>query len=485
MGSKRPFDGEDFIRLPFKHARPVDSDEKLISFTSVASFADARQKDDVLGCYYGSLCTPQRVEEHTVDSVDNHCFPFEKDIESSGILSSVTENLCEDYASQGSDVTTLLSLSDHYPRKLVPIGREYQADIPKWDPHVLAESNLSHESTSTACPDCDSDDIGKFMGTCVVPMPDSTLIVHDSVERGYGRCSCRDSSSVRCVRQHVEEARASLLKLVGRDKFVGLGFLEMGEEVANGWSVEEQRVFHEVVYKNPVSLGTNFWLCLRMKLSSRTQRELVSYYYNVFMLRIRAIQNRSNELEIDSDDDEWHGESSYSFLGQCEDGEDSQLESSALDQDDERDLDHGNDFVKNVVERVEDSRFSGVGLQFKDVDFTHGYHCGNRGLGGSGAVFDALGNNYESYTTRPYYPSDSVSGSRHSDMTTASCFHTESSGSGLGLGPGLLYDSHESLMWGGNTFTSGLDLLPTSNMIEAIFGPGSWDKKSTDDENVS
>ncbi|EPS62161.1 hypothetical protein M569_12631, partial [Genlisea aurea] len=120
-------------------------------------------------------------------------------------------------------------------------------------------------------------------------------------------CSCPNRGSMRCVQQHVKEARERLLNSVGDEKFLQLGFLDMGEEVASNWTPDEERLFHEIVFSNPKSRGRNFWSCLRDAFPHSTMKELVSYYFNVFMLRRRAVQNRSFVLEIDSDDDdvEW------------------------------------------------------------------------------------------------------------------------------------------------------------------------------------
>ncbi|CAM8947271.1 unnamed protein product [Rhodiola kirilowii] len=484
MGSKRPCDGKDHMRLSFKYARSADPDGKLISFSNVASWVAARQKDDVLGGYYGSLFVAQHVEECKVSSVDNVSFRPEKDIERSAMSSAVTGNIREDDYSQESDLLTYSFLIDHYPRKVVPVGREHQADVPEWDPHIITESNQSDKSSPASVHMVNSymgsigDDVKKFMGTCLVPMPDSIAVEHCSMETGHrgSDCSCLDSASVGCVRQHVKEARESLSKSLGRALYVDLGFLEMGEEVAHGWSVKEQQVFREVVYMNPKSLGNNFWLCLSKKFPYRSQRELVSYYYNVFMLSARATQNRSLELEIDSDDDdEWHVEISYSSTVHDEEGEDSQLE-SALDQDDENYSDedgHSKDFVRITIERDNVSRVDSQYLH-KDTIFTSRYQSSNKGSGGCGDIFYSSSINFASYMTNPYYISETGSESKHSEVSTT-CFHTEGSVLGIGLGPGLLYDSSESLMWGIDAFTTGLDLLPTSNMIEEIFGPGSCD----------
>ncbi|EEF48646.1 hypothetical protein RCOM_1750560 [Ricinus communis] len=56
--------------------------------------------------------------------------------------------------------------------------------------------------------------------------------------------------------------------------------------------------------------------------------EIVSYYFNVFMLRRRAVQNRSNFLDIDSDDDELHGINRGSFKARVlDEDDDSDIES--------------------------------------------------------------------------------------------------------------------------------------------------------------
>lgn len=141
----------------------------------------------------------------------------------------------------------------------------------------------------------DNDNEEKWMGTCIIPMPDSNSFAHniDQVGRGIMDCDCLDEGSIRCVQQHVMEAREKLLKSLGHEKFVKLGLCDMGEEVSCKWSEEEEQVFHEVVYSNPFSLGRNFWKQLSSVFPSRTKKEIVSYYFNVFVLRRRAVQNRS------------------------------------------------------------------------------------------------------------------------------------------------------------------------------------------------
>lgn len=154
-----------------------------------------------------------------------------------------------------------------------------------------------------------SDSFGaKRMANCIIPMPDPELSVYSSVKFGEGRqdCLCPDQGSFRCVRQHVKEARERLRETIGHEKFVKLGFYDMGEEVSRKWTEEEEQIFHEVVYSTPGLRGKNFWEDLSVVFLNRRKKEIVSYYFNVFMLRRRAVQNRSRFLDIDSDDDEWH-----------------------------------------------------------------------------------------------------------------------------------------------------------------------------------
>ena len=55
---------------------------------------------------------------------------------------------------------------------------------------------------------------------------------------------------------------------------------------------------------NPASLEKNFWNYLPTCLPSKKIEDLVSYDFNVFVLRRRGIQNRVTPDNIDSDDDE-------------------------------------------------------------------------------------------------------------------------------------------------------------------------------------
>uniref|UniRef100_A0A0A9P7Y1 Uncharacterized protein n=1 Tax=Arundo donax TaxID=35708 RepID=A0A0A9P7Y1_ARUDO len=206
---------------------------------------------------------------------------------------------------------------EYVPRKDVPIGPDHQAEIPEWRPQVSLNvpgasdscADLAYGSApiSESVPrdnDCESD---KWIRHRVTPMPSCSCAV-DWVGDNKIDCGCSDEGSVRCAAQHIMEARKRLKVGLGEDTFRELGLCEMGEDVAQRWTDEEEKLFQKVVSSNPVSLGKNFWDHFSHALPGKTSKELVSYYFNVFMLRERAQQNRSESMHMDSDDDELPGE---------------------------------------------------------------------------------------------------------------------------------------------------------------------------------
>ncbi|XP_059655723.1 uncharacterized protein LOC132302793 [Cornus florida] len=331
MGFKRPFDEEAFQEAPFKHARQYDRGLKLISYTDIFPFPQAPQKTDIPGegeeqFYKFGLW--DELENDNANMVSNIA---DAEFEISDPFSWITSSTSEENAGSGAVVCsgpspeyfdsnfsrrslvkckdTHSSLLDCSPTKQVPLGPNHQAEVPVWDLQVTEKHSLVSDHIT-------DDDRGKdIMGTCVIPFPDFKLHAHGGLKAGDGRidCCCLDAGSVRCIRQHVMEARERMRETLGHEKFVELGLYDTGEEVAQKWTDEEEELFHEVIYSNPFSLGRNFWKLLSAMFPSRTKRELVSYYFNVFMLRKRAAQNRSRAMDIDSDDDEWQGTDGHLF----------------------------------------------------------------------------------------------------------------------------------------------------------------------------
>ncbi|WOK98469.1 hypothetical protein Cni_G07181 [Canna indica] len=232
---------------------------------------------------------------------------------------------------------------EFFGRKHVAIGANHQAYVPEWRSPSVKNHNWDYNDCasvsinmirSASCDDCivDEDDSDKWNGTCIVPMPDPALLASDvNVLNHKVDCSCLDEGSIRCVRQHLMEERENLKQNLGNDRFIQLGFDHMGEDVSEKWTSEEEQFFNDVVKLNPASLGKDFWKELALIFPDRCSKDLVSYYFNVFMLRKRAEQNRLDPLHADSDDDEWQESGNGEF---STDEEDSQVESPIADQDD-------------------------------------------------------------------------------------------------------------------------------------------------------
>ena len=237
-----------------------------------------------------------------------------------GILEADNLSFFPEYFDHGHQLRALLEPEEacsslDYPfQKQVFVGPEHQAYVPEWDSQGSSTSlnQLDDPNLQVACAHSSSPGViidggyeENLMGTCILPMPDLEASANYCYEATNHDCACPDAGSIRCIKQHVSEARLKLRENLGEEIFEGLGFCDMGEVVANKWTDEEEQAFHEVVLSNPLSLGKNFWDHLSATFPSRTKKELVSYYFNVFMLQKRAEQNRFDPLNIDSDDDEW------------------------------------------------------------------------------------------------------------------------------------------------------------------------------------
>ncbi|KAH0893469.1 hypothetical protein HID58_055898 [Brassica napus] len=283
MGFKRPLDDNKFHELPFKHSRQLGFNDKSMQFEESSQSTLATVDE-------GDLLKPQGGE--TFDEESSFAY-LGLDVE--GCIDPVMEDCHREDATHSprtfAPVETFYSfLLDQPARKQVPIGPDHQAMIHEWEGSL--NGNLEPLGT----------------GTCVIPMP---AHMDDNI--------------------HVKESREDMVKVLGSEKFRDMGFCDMGEEVAQRWCDEDALLFHEIVYSYPVTLGQNFWKHLEAVFLSRTKHEIVSYYFNVFVPRRRAVQNRSLILDIDSDDDEWHGGSGGGPLGAQYVEEDGEEEDFAVD----------------------------------------------------------------------------------------------------------------------------------------------------------
>ncbi|KAL0538128.1 hypothetical protein IC582_027127 [Cucumis melo] len=209
-------------------------------------------------------------------------------------LSLDKKDVSQEPVSKANDSSPTDSLDDYKP---VLLGSDYQARVPEWN-GVISESDL------------------KWLGTQDWPLKKGRnryLVERDPIGKGRrDPCGCMDANSVGCVQFHVSEKRQRL-KLELGDAFLRWRFDEMGEDVTLAWTVEDEKKFEDIVSSNPPSLGISYWEDIIESFPSRSKADLVSYYYNVFLLRRRGHQNRVTPDEIDSDEESESGTATIRF----------------------------------------------------------------------------------------------------------------------------------------------------------------------------
>lgn len=380
------------------------------------------------------------------------------------------------------------------PRRHIPVGQDHQASIPIWKGNTSEKKIERTETLESKAVEISAEE-KRLMGTCILPMLDPELPVpeDDGIGRGREECFCMDAGSIRCVRQHVREQQERLKESIGDKIFVKLGFDQMGEEeVSRDWSEEEELDFHEVVYSNPASLGRDFWSRLSAFFPGRSKKDIVSYYFNVFMLRKRASQNRSWSLDIDSDDDEWHGISRGNSLAirDSDDEDDSAIES--LDDQLPRDEGSGG---RDEREDSEDSDGSDDGDDGGAVKNYGAVHQASKSTikGREFDRFDGISGHFQEDCV---FQDDSCTSFECQVNMADSCgqlkrlsgIRTENDEKSSDTKPGLvdqlyLSDSLDSKVWDSRFNVSrpekSFDLLPW-DMIEDIFGDGKDDGKTKD-----
>lgn len=193
---------------------------------------------------------------------------------------------------------------ESFKKAAVPVGPRFQAELPDWigppGKHILA--NKEKES-----------DGSKWLGTQVWPIKDEAAppLETDAKETmedvgiGKGRpnfCHCESSGSVDCVRRHVADEKIKLQSELG-PAFREWRFDEMGEEVANKWTLQEQREFESIVKRNPLSKGKSFLKAAMASLLSHNSHSILNYYFNVHLPR-RIRKETSSGFETAATDDE-------------------------------------------------------------------------------------------------------------------------------------------------------------------------------------
>ncbi|KAJ0987860.1 hypothetical protein J5N97_006216 [Dioscorea zingiberensis] len=174
-------------------------------------------------------------------------------------------------------------------RKRVPVDSSFQALVPEWNGPPNENDQVDDE---------------RWLGTKIWPLEGDDIDYNNWMIGKVmpSSCVCISPGSVACVRFHVETARLQLKFDLG-SAFSGWGFHEMGEEVSKSWTTGEQMVFDSIMKVNPVSEYMDFLEPALKTFPSKSKQSIVSYYFNVFVLRRMSKLTRLASGLVDSDDD--------------------------------------------------------------------------------------------------------------------------------------------------------------------------------------
>ncbi|KAL3536489.1 hypothetical protein ACH5RR_004950 [Cinchona calisaya] len=180
---------------------------------------------------------------------------------------------------------------DNIKITIVPVGARFQADVPDWTGPC---NDGGYDSESS-----------RWLGTRVWPIERrGTKITTRVVGKGRPEsCSCLSRGSMECVRRHILEERLLLLCDVG-PAFFSWKLDEMGEAVSKSWTLEEQNNFESFARTKVLSNGKDLLKHALKCFPSKSRKEIISYYLNVFIPRRMSLQTRSSFSQVDTDEDE-------------------------------------------------------------------------------------------------------------------------------------------------------------------------------------
>ncbi|XP_022984736.1 AT-rich interactive domain-containing protein 2-like isoform X1 [Cucurbita maxima] len=229
--------------------------------------------------------------ESVFATCSNSCPTVRSNCISSSLTTEVGKGL-KNQAVLNGDIPS--EMEDDHPNEdsaeeTVPVGALCQADLPEWTGN-------------------NSDSDSKWLGTRLWPLQHrNSNSVRDRRAIGRGRpdsCGCQFPGSVECFRFHIAEARMRL-KLELGSTFFAWRFHQMGEEISLQWTAEEEKRFKELAMSSFNNHNRCFWDYSLRWFPMKSRKNLISYYFNVFLLRLRSYQNRVTPNSIDSDDEDF------------------------------------------------------------------------------------------------------------------------------------------------------------------------------------
>ncbi|CAN8297971.1 unnamed protein product [Cochlearia groenlandica] len=182
-------------------------------------------------------------------------------------------------------------------RPIIPIGHGFQAEIPvRIAPTKKGKFYGSPGDSVTL----------RWLGTGVWPTYSLKKKAHYK-NVGEGRsdsCSCASPRSTNCIKHHIKEGRERIEKELDH-AFYTWKFHQMGEFGSKQWTTKEEQRFETLVQKYPLSSSEGFWEFASKDFPSKSEKDLIDYYYNVYLIKRMRLLASSSDEHIDSDDDNY------------------------------------------------------------------------------------------------------------------------------------------------------------------------------------
>ncbi|KAM0051234.1 putative ELM2 domain-containing protein [Helianthus debilis subsp. tardiflorus] len=185
-------------------------------------------------------------------------------------------------------------INDDEPKLVIPIGPRFQANVPEWTgPPHKNKGSLSELDSS------------KWLGTVIWPIKNPTPEI-EGCAIGKGRpesCGCMTTGSVLCVKRHIIEKTNHLQTVLG-PAFQKWKFDLMGEAVAKLWKQQEEQKLTHLMKNNRFLEGQDFITLALRCFPLKSKKDIVNFYFNVYIPRQMSIQTRLGCKMVNTDDDQ-------------------------------------------------------------------------------------------------------------------------------------------------------------------------------------
>ncbi|OEL25034.1 hypothetical protein BAE44_0013950 [Dichanthelium oligosanthes] len=164
----------------------------------------------------------------------------------------------------------------------------YQAAVPDWVNAPSEEDKAEYRNYNETL---------QKMGTVVrlppIVEPRKTRKAVDEKKAVDDKCKCSHPGSEVCVGVHVKEAWKRVKYQLGERAFRNCGFDAMGERVLKLWTAEEKKKLPDIEKSVPQNNHEDFMKIALKQFSSERTMDLAKYYYNIFLPKRLASQNRA------------------------------------------------------------------------------------------------------------------------------------------------------------------------------------------------